>query len=318
MATIDERRIPIGRSRMASGYGICRSRVRQNYRVVFFFHYFPISNLEGDLSAGAFRSSSDPDAGYRLLWVLLWSTLMGFGLQRLAIKLGTATGRDLATVCRMEFPYWMSILIWIFTELCLVGADIQAVIGSAIGLKLILGIPITFGILVTLFDTFIVLLIDCCGTRKLEACFAFLVSLMAGCFFANMLTSKPNPSAVLDGLMKISIPEGSLPFTIALIGSVIMPHNFFLQSAVVQSRSIDRSNKAQVNRVANVYIMETFCLLFVSLLINIAVVVAFANPRVTNPDGHVSPTVLIRLMNCYFSHLTSTTLIQHWRVQLEW
>lgn len=213
--------------------------------------------------------------------------MIGFGLQRLAIKLGTATGNDLATVCRKEFPSWMAAVIWVFTEVCLVGADIQAVIGSAIGLKLILGIPISLGIVVTLLDTFIVLLIDTCGTRKLEACFASLVSLMAFCFFANMVTSKPDVAAVFEGLTEISIPEGSLPFTVALIGSVIMPHNFFLQSAVVQSRAIDRSNERQIKRVARIYIIEIFCLLCVSLLINIAVVVAFANPKISSPDGSV-------------------------------
>lgn len=187
-----------------------------------------IRNLEGDLTAGALRSSSDPYIGYRLLWVLLWSTLMGFGLQRLAIKLGTATGKDLATVCHMEFPRWISATIWVFTELCLIGADIQAVIGSAIGLKLILNIPISFGIAITLLDTFIVLLIDTCGTRKLEACFALLVSLLACCFFANMITSKPDVSAILYGLAIVSIPNGSLPFAVGLMGSVIMPHNMFL------------------------------------------------------------------------------------------
>lgn len=143
------------------------------------------------------------------------------------------------------------------------------------------------GIIVTLLDTFIVLLISTCGTRKLEACFAMLVSLMACCFFANMITSKPNFSAIMTGLTVISIPEGSLPYAVALLGSVIMPHNMFLQSAVVQSRSIDRSNRATIDRVSKVYIAEMFLLLFVSLLINIAVVVAFANPNISSAGSSV-------------------------------
>lgn len=242
--------------------------------------YVDPGNLEGDLVAGAVRDPLDAAAGYRLLWVLVCATLMGFLFQRLAIKLGTATGNDLATLCRHQFPRWVAVLLWFNTELCLVGADIQSVIGSAIGLKLICGVPLHIGIIVTLMDSFLVLLVDLWGTKRLEACFAFLISIMAVCFFVNMFTSKPEFQAIATGLFHVTVPTGSASLAVALIGSVVMPHNFFLQSAVVQSRALDRRQPQTIKKVTTIYTLETFFLLFVSLLVNIAVVVAFANPKI--------------------------------------
>lgn len=128
--------------------------------------YLDPGNLEGDLLAGAMRDDDDSYMGYRLLWVILWSTIMGFLLQRLAIRLGTATGQDLATLCHKEFPRWMTASVWLVLQLGLVGVDMQGVIGSAIAFKLLFGIPFVIGIVITLIDTFIVLLVDFFGVRE--------------------------------------------------------------------------------------------------------------------------------------------------------
>lgn len=264
--------------------------------------YVDPGNLEGDLVAGAARRGNDPAAGYRLLWVLVSATLMGFLFQRLAIKLGTVTGRDLATLCRYQFPRWIVMLLWFNTELCLIGADMQSVIGSAVGLQLLFSIPMNIGILVTLTDSLLVLLVDVWGTRRLETCFSIMISMMAVCFFINMFTSKPNFQYILSGLLRVSVPTGSLSFAVALVGSVVMPHNFFLQSAVVQSRALDRRHPRMIERVTTIYTVETFLLLVVSLLVNVAVVVAFANPKINTAEP----------LNLYNAHLALETAIgQH-------
>jgi natural resistance-associated macrophage protein len=104
--------------------------------------YLDPGNLESDLQAGAY-------AGYQLLWVLFWSTVMGLVLQILAARLGVVTGRNLAQMCREQYPRWMSVTLWILTELAIIGSDIQEVIGSAIAFRILAGIPLWAGCLIT-------------------------------------------------------------------------------------------------------------------------------------------------------------------------
>lgn len=267
-------------------------------------------NLEGDLGAGALRDPDDPERGYRLLWVLVWATLIGFALQRLAIKLAAASGKHLTSVCYMAFPKWLSVTVWLITELCLIGCDSQAVIGSAIAFRLLFGIPLEIGIVITLMDAFIILLFTCIGIRKLEACFSLLIAFMGSCFLVNMFKSRPTFAYVARGLAVVQIPSGTLQFAIALIGCVIMPHNFFLQSSVVHHRTIDRTNPDEVKRVGRIFTYETFAVLVVSCIINVAVVAAFANPNIVIPGDDEELTL-------YNAHVALTSALG-WTSALVW
>lgn len=126
--------------------------------------YVDPGNLESDLQAGAY-------AGYQLIWVLWWSTIMGFFLQLLAARLGVVTGKNLAEICRLVYPRWASLLLWCMTEIAIVGSDIQEVLGSAIAFQLLFGLPLWVGCLVTGIDTLTFLLLHRFGIRKLEAFF---------------------------------------------------------------------------------------------------------------------------------------------------
>ncbi|XP_053992636.1 metal transporter nramp1 homolog isoform X2 [Hylaeus volcanicus] len=244
--------------------------------------YIDPGNLEGDLVAGAYRDAQNPQAGFHFLWILMFSTLIGFFFQHLAVKLGIYSSKTLAELCREIFPRSFCYIFWAMLEISLLGADIQCVMGSAISLKLLFNVPFSIGILLTLFDCCLAFFLDIWGPRRLETCFALCISLMGGCFFINMFTSHPSLSHIIHGLTCFSIPKNSLPLAISLIGSVVMPHNFFLQSAVVQSRLLHHRTPELLHHVTHVYTIETFFLLSVSFLVNLAVVVAFANPGITS------------------------------------
>ncbi|XLS92412.1 hypothetical protein HN51_068420, partial [Arachis hypogaea] len=149
-------------------------------------------NLEGDLQSGAI-------AGYSLLWLLMWATLMGLLIQLLSARLGVATGRHLAELCREEYPPWARIVLWLMTELALIGSDIQEVIGSAIAIRILSNgfVPLWAGVVITALDCFIFLFLENYGVRKLEAFFAVLIGIMALSFAWMFGEAKPNGVDVL-------------------------------------------------------------------------------------------------------------------------
>lgn len=167
-------------------------------------------------------------------------------------------------------------ILWMMTEIAIIGSDIQEVIGSSIALNVLFGIPIWVGSLITIFDSLVFLLIHYFGIRKLEAFFGFLIATMAVCFFLNFFLVSPNIGDVLFGTFVPTIPKGTFPQAIGLIGAVIMPHNLHLHSSLVLSRKINNSSKASVHE-ANVYnAIESAVSLFISFLISFAVVGTFA------------------------------------------
>lgn len=138
--------------------------------------YIDPGNLESDLQAGAI-------AGYQLIWVLFWATILGWLLQTLSVRLSVVTGRHLAQICRYEYNRPLSLMLWIFTELAIIGSDIQEVLGSAIAFQVLFGFPLWIGCLITVIDTFTFLLLNALGMRALEAFFCSLITIMAVCFF---------------------------------------------------------------------------------------------------------------------------------------
>ncbi|KAK6115955.1 hypothetical protein DH2020_008224 [Rehmannia glutinosa] len=228
-------------------------------------------NLEGDLQAGAI-------AGYSLLWLLMWATAMGLLIQLLSARIGVATGRHLAELCREEYPYWAGIVLWIMAELALIGADIQEVIGSAIAIQILSRglLPLWAGVLITASDCFMFLLLENYGVRKLEAVFAVLISTMALSFAWMFADAKPSKTELLIGLLVPKLSSRTIRQAVGVVGCVIMPHNVFLHSALVQSRQIDPKKKGQVQEAITYYSIESSAALFVSFMINLFVTTVFA------------------------------------------
>ncbi|EXC04828.1 Metal transporter Nramp2 [Morus notabilis] len=228
-------------------------------------------NLEGDLQSGAI-------AGYSLLWLLMWATIMGLLIQLLSARVGVATGRHLAELCREEYPNWAKMLLWFMAELALIGADIQEVIGSAIAIQILSHgvLPLWAGVLITASDCFIFLFLENYGVRKLEAVFAVLIATMALSFAWMFGDTKPSGKKLLMGLLIPRLSSKTIRQAVGVVGCVIMPHNVFLHSALVQSRNIDPHKKSRVQEALNYYSIESSVALLVSFMINLFVTTIFA------------------------------------------
>nr|XP_058908113.1 natural resistance-associated macrophage protein 1 isoform X3 [Kogia breviceps] len=230
-------------------------------------------NIESDLQAGAV-------AGFKLLWVLLWATVLGLLCQRLAARLGVVTGKDLGEVCHLYYPKVPRTLLWLTIELAIVGSDMQEVIGTAIAFNLLSAgrIPLWGGVLITIVDTFFFLFLDNYGLRKLEAFFGFLITIMALTFGYEYVVARPAQGALLRGLFLPSCPgcgQPELLQAVGIIGAIIMPHNIYLHSALVKSREIDRTCRADIREANMYFLIEATIALSVSFFINLFVVAVF-------------------------------------------
>ncbi|XP_050737850.1 natural resistance-associated macrophage protein 2-like isoform X2 [Eriocheir sinensis] len=236
--------------------------------------YLDPGNIESDLQSGT-------AASYKLLWVLMWATVLGLVMQRLSARLGTVTGLHLAEVCYRYYPKVPRLLLWIMVEIAIIGSDMQEVIGTSIALYLLSNkaIPLWGGVLLTIADTFTFLSLDRYGLRKLEAFFGLLISVMAVTFGYQYGVSKPDQVEVLKGLF---IPGCSgcdnraLLQAVGIVGAVIMPHNLYLHSALVKSREVDRSKKEEVREANKYFFIEASIALLTSFIINVFVVAVFA------------------------------------------
>lgn len=235
--------------------------------------YLDPGNIESDLQSGVV-------AGYKLLWITLWASFLGFLMQRLSARLGTVTGKHLAEICHESFPRVPNVLLWIMVEIAVIGSDIQEVIGTAIALFLLSKekIPLWAGCIITLVDTFTFLFLDRYGRRKLEFFFAFLIMVMAISFGINYGADLPPQGEIALG----SIVPGCTGCNkdwflqaVAAVGAIIMPHNLYLHSALVTKNDVDRSKKSTI-RSANFYTsVEAAISIGISFLINLIVVSVF-------------------------------------------
>ncbi|XP_057416931.1 metal transporter Nramp3.2-like [Lotus japonicus] len=228
-------------------------------------------NLEGDLQAGAI-------AGYSLLWLLMWATGMGLLIQLLSARLGVATGKHLAELCREEYPTWARMVLWVMAEVALIGSDIQEVIGSAIAIRILSNgvVPLWAGVVITALDCFIFLFLENYGVRSLEAFFGVLIGIMALAFAWMFGETQPSGKELLVGILVPKLSSRTIQQAVGVVGCLIMPYNVFLHSALVQSRKIDHSNKGRVQEALNYYSIESTLALVVSFVINIFVTTVFA------------------------------------------
>ena len=231
--------------------------------------YLDPGNIAGDLEAGT-------SGGYKLIWTLMWATALGWYYQVLSAKIGCTTQRNLAKLCHQQYPKYMTYILWIMTEFAIIGSDIQEVIGSATALNILFGIPLWSGALITIVDSFLFLFIHYYGVRKLEAFFAFLISVMTVCFMVNMIAANPDYKEIALGALVPRVPSTAWSACLGLIGAVIMPHNLYLHSSLVLTRKIDTKKRNQVKE-ANIYnAIESAISLFISFVISTCVIATFA------------------------------------------
>ena len=196
--------------------------------------------------------------GYTLLFVILISSLAAMLLQSMTVRLGIATGKDLAQMTRHFLSKPVAIIFWIIAELAIIATDIAEVIGSAIALDLIFGIPLIVGALITVFDVFLLLFIMRFGFRKIEAIVGTLIFTVLVIFVFEVFISSPQLTDILNGFVphkEIVTNQGILYIALGIIGATIMPHNLYLHSSIVQSRKYDRHDneeKAQAIKYATI------------------------------------------------------------------
>ncbi|KAI7832933.1 NRAMP family, partial [Kickxella alabastrina] len=238
-------------------------------------------NICSDLHCGAV-------AGYKLIWLLFLTHLLGLYVQTLSARIGIVTGQNLAQHCRIHYPPLIRIPLWLLCELAIIGSDIQEAIGTAIALYLLLGIPIWTGILLASVLSYVILGVQQFGARKVEALFVIMIAVMCVCFGIEVFMAKPDFKEIALGFFFPRIPQNAMVQAVGVVGAVIMPHNLFLHSALVGTRhtntkqlpSSESGDRAKVSsiREANLYAtVESAIALLFSFIINATILVVFAD-----------------------------------------
>jgi manganese transport protein len=233
--------------------------------------YMDPGNWATDLAGGS-------KFGYTLLCVILLSNLMAVLLQGLASKLGIVTGRDLAQACRDHYSRPVAIVLWVLCEIAIAACDLAEVIGSAIALNLLFGMPLALGVLLTGFDVLILLTLQNRGFRLLEALVITLIATVGICFLFEIILAKPDMIAVAKGFIPttriITDPE-MLYVAIGILGATVMPHNLYLHSSIVQTRGYEETPTGRREAVRFAFIDSTIALSF-ALFINAAILIIAA------------------------------------------
>jgi manganese transport protein len=213
--------------------------------------------------------------GYALIWVLLMSNLMALLLQSLSTRLGIVAGRDLAQASKETYSRPINFVLYLLAEIAIAATDLAEVLGMAIGLQLLFGLPLVWGVLLTFFDTFLLLFLIQRGMRLMEAFILTLVAIIGLAFFAEMLFAKPDMGALVTGFIP-SIPDDSaLYIAIGIIGATVMPHNLYLHSSLVQSRKFVH-NLADVKSALRFNFIDSTIALNLAFFVNASILVLAA------------------------------------------
>jgi manganese transport protein len=233
--------------------------------------YMDPGNWATDLAGGA-------RFGYALLSVILLSNLMAILLQSLALRLGIVTGRDLAQACRDHYSRRVSFALWVLCEIAIAACDLAEVIGSAIALNLLFGIPLLWGVCLTALDVMLILLLQHRGFRYLEAFVLALVVTIGVCFGIELILARPDFAGVARGLIpttRIVADPTMLYIAVGILGATVMPHNLYLHSSIVQTRRIGRDQAAKREAIKFATFDSTVALLF-AFCINAAILILSA------------------------------------------
>ncbi|MBF0484894.1 MAG: Nramp family divalent metal transporter [Candidatus Omnitrophica bacterium] len=233
--------------------------------------YVDPGNWATNLSAGA-------KFGYSLLWIVLLSNFLAILFQFFSLKLGIVTGRDLAQSCRDHFSRPVTFALWILCEVAIAACDLAEVIGSAIALNLLFGLPLVLGIIFTGIDVLIILMLQSRGVRAFEALIAGLMAIIGISFFYELLIAHPGWGGVLAGFVpsaRIVTEPGMLFIALGILGATVMPHNLYLHSSIVQTRAFKRDDEGRsfAIRFASIDILLSLC---IAIFINAAILILSA------------------------------------------
>lgn len=231
--------------------------------------YMDPGNWATDLAGGS-------QYGYKLLWVLLMSNLMALLLQSLSARLGIVRGRDLAQANRETYPAPVNFVLYILAEIAIAATDLAEVLGMAIGIQLLTGLPLEWGVSITVFDTFLLLVLQRYGIRKMEAFIIALVAIVGISFLIELIMARPALNEVVVGFIP-SIPDNAaLYIAIGIIGATVMPHNLYLHSALVQTRKIKRDD-AGIKQALKLNFIDSAVALNLAFLVNAAILILAAS-----------------------------------------
>jgi manganese transport protein len=234
--------------------------------------YMDPGNWATDLAGGS-------KFGYTLLSVILLSNMMAMLLQSMAAKLGIVAGLDLAQACRAQYSRPTRIALWILCEIAIAACDLAEVIGTAIALQLLFGLPLVFGICLTAFDVLLILMLHQRGFRQLEAFIVALLIVITGCFAIELFLSQPDMAAVARGFIpttEVATNPAMLYIAIGILGATVMPHNLYLHSSLVQTRKFERTQQGLREAVKFATIDSTVALFF-AFFINAAILILAAS-----------------------------------------
>jgi len=233
--------------------------------------YMDPGNWATDLAGGS-------QFGYTLLSVILISNVMAILLQSLCARLGIVTGRDLAQACRDHYSRPVVIILWVLCEIAICACDLAEVIGSAIALNLLFKIPLIWGVCITALDVLAVMYLQNKGFRYIEALVVTLILTIGGCFFAEIIFSRPDVVAVLGGFVpkfEIIQHREMLYVAIGILGATVMPHNLYLHSSIVQTRKYEQTKAGRKEAIKFATIDSSVALMF-ALFINAAILIVSA------------------------------------------
>ncbi|WP_181418321.1 Nramp family divalent metal transporter [Phyllobacterium leguminum] len=226
--------------------------------------------------------------GYALLFVVLLSNIMAVILQSLCARLGIATGRDLAQACRDAYPNWVAWPLWFLAEIAICATDLAEVIGTAIGLNLLFGIPLEIGVVITALDVFLVLYLQNKGFRRVEALIITLLGVIAVCFVIQIVMANPVWGGVIRGFApttNLFTNPDMLYLALGIIGATVMPHNLYLHSGIVQTRDYGETEEEKRSAIRYATLDSTIALTF-ALAINASILILAAASF--NATGHTN------------------------------
>ena len=262
--------------------------------------YMDPGNWATDLAGGS-------KFGYQLIWVLLMSNLMALLLQSLSARLGIVRGLDLAQASKHAYPRWANIPLFGLAQLAIIACDLAEIIGMAIGLQLLFGLPLIWGVSITIFDTILLLFLLNKGMRAMEGFIVSMVFIVGISFLVEMFIVEPSLKEIVKGFEPSVLSGDALYIAIGIIGATVMPHNLYLHSSLVQTRKIERTNKG-IKEALKFNLIDTTVALNLAFFVNAAILIlaaaAFyknglyevaeiqdAHKLLTNIFGNVAPTL---------------------------
>jgi manganese transport protein len=230
--------------------------------------YMDPGNWATDISGGS-------SYGYSLLWVLLVSNLIALVMQNLSARLGIVKGMDLAQVSRQYYHPVANFLLWLLAEIAIASCDLAEVLGMAIGLNLLFGLPLLIGIVVTILDTFLLLTLQRYGMRKMETFIICLIAIIGISYLLELFWAAPVTTELLKGFVPVLKDNGALYVAIGIIGATVMPHNLYLHSSLVQTRKYEHTDSG-IKQAIRFNFIDTFVALNIAFFVNVAILVLAA------------------------------------------